>query len=90
VLMHADNTDEDISISEPVHCVRLSKKRAAPARPFTTVSAFETRLRPSASPCKPCDNRGNQARDPDKHHAQVEGSGTGFPTKPTTASLGLV
>src|ERR1700689_767372 len=33
-------------ISEPVHCVRLSKKRAAPARPSTTVSAFETRLRP--------------------------------------------
>ena len=39
----------DMSNIRACSCVRLSKKRAAPARPSTTVSAFEARLRPLGS-----------------------------------------
>src|ERR1700733_12636086 len=61
VLLHAGDTDEDMSNFRACSLWSIVEKRAAPARPSVTVSALETRLRPPASSCKPCDNRGNQA-----------------------------
>ena len=44
--MQANNTDEDMSNFRACSLCSIVEKRAAPARPSTTVSAFETRLRP--------------------------------------------